>query len=83
MNSLYQQLREIEPDQFQRFCAQLLKEMYPGQDIKHIEGAAGDEGIDLFKGTLSGEPCIWQCKAFRNGSENLRKNRSGNRFVLH
>jgi hypothetical protein len=78
MNSLYQQLREMDPDQFQRFCAQLLKEMHPGQEIKHIEGAAGDEGIDVFRGTLSGKPHIWQCKAFRNGvgksqKEQIRK----------
>src|SRR5438552_590615 len=78
MNSLYQQLREMDPDQFQRLCAQVLKHKYPGKEIKHVEGAGGDEGIDIFIGTLSGKPHIWQCKAFRNGvgksqKEQIRK----------
>lgn len=73
MNSLYQQLREMDSDQFQRLCAQVLKHQYPGKEIKHIEGAAGDEGIDSFMGTLSGKPHIWQCKAFRNGVGDCQK----------
>src|SRR6266496_4614786 len=73
MNSLYQQLREMEPDSFQRFCGQLLKEKYPGKEIQLIEGAAGDEGIDVLKGTLYGKPHIWQCKAFRNGVAKSQK----------
>jgi len=39
MDSVYQRLKEMDPDQFQRFCAQLLKEKHQGQEIKHIEGA--------------------------------------------
>lgn len=73
MNSLYQQLHEMDPDQFQRLCAQVLKHKYPGKEIKHIEGAGGDEGIDIFMGTLSGKPHIWQCKAFRNGVGDCQK----------
>ncbi len=67
MDSLYQRLKEMDPDTFQRFCAQLLKERHPGQEIRHVEGASGDEGLDVFAGELSGKAAIWQCKAFRNG----------------
>lgn len=67
MDSLYQRLKELDPDTFQRFCFQLLKERHPGQDLKHVEGASGDEGLDLVSGALNGNPAIWQCKAFREG----------------
>ena len=67
MDSLYQRLKEMDPDTFQRFCFQLLKERHPGQELRHVEGASGDEGLDLFAGELSGKPVIWQCKAFPNG----------------
>jgi hypothetical protein len=78
MDSLYQRLKEMDPDTFQRFCAQLLKERHPEQEIRHVEGASGDEGLDVFAGELSGKPAIWQCKAFPNGvgksqKEQIRK----------
>jgi hypothetical protein len=73
MDSLYQRLKEMDQDTFQRFCAQLLKERHPGQEIRHIEGASGDEGLDMFAGKLSSEPVIWQCKAFRNGVGDSQK----------
>ena len=37
------------------------------QDIRHVEGAAGDKELDVFAGELYGKPAIWQCKAFPNG----------------
>ena len=67
MDSLYQRLKEMDPDTFQRFCFQLLKERHPEQDIRHVEGASGDRGLDVFAGELYGKPAIWQCKAFPNG----------------
>jgi len=67
MDSLYQRLKEMDSDTFQRFCFQLLKERHLGQELRHVEGASGDEGLDLFAGELSGKPVIWQCKAFPNG----------------
>jgi hypothetical protein len=52
MDSLYQRLKEMDPDTFQRFCFQLLKERHPGQELRHVEGASGDEGLDVFAGVL-------------------------------
>lgn len=67
MDSLYQRLKELDADTFQRLCFQLLKERHPEQDIRHVEGASGDKGLDVFAGELYGKPAIWQCKAFPNG----------------
>jgi hypothetical protein len=67
MNALYQRLKELDADTFQRFCAQLLKERHPGVEIRHVEGASGDMGLDVFTGILAEMPVIWQCKAFSNG----------------
>ena len=50
-----------------RDFAQLLKERHRQQDLRHVEGASGDEGLDVFGGELYGKPVIWQCKAFPNG----------------
>lgn len=60
MDSLYQRLKELDPDTFQRFAFQLLKERHPGADLRHVEGASGDEGLDVFQGELTGAPTIWQ-----------------------
>jgi len=73
MDSLYQRLKELAPDIFQRFCFQLLKERHPQQELRHVEGASGDEGLDVFGGELYGKPAIWQYKAFPNGVGNLSK----------
>jgi hypothetical protein len=47
MDSLYQRLKEIDGGTFQRLCFQLLKERHPEQDIRHLDGSSGDEGIDV------------------------------------
>lgn len=82
MNALYQRLRELDWDTFQRFCFQLLSAKHPGLQIRHVEGAGGDRGLDLFLGELNNRPTIWQCKHFPNGlgprqrpqvTESLRK----------
>ncbi len=67
VHSLYQRLKELDWDTFQRFSFQLLSEKHPGLEIRHVEGAGGDRGIDFFLGRLNGHPTIWQCKQFPNG----------------
>jgi hypothetical protein len=73
MDSLYQRLKELDADTFQRLCFQLLKERHPEQDIRHVEGASGDKGLDVFAGELYGKPAIWQCKAFPHGVKESQK----------
>jgi hypothetical protein len=62
-----QNLRELDPRTFERFCFHLLKEKYPGVEIRRVEGSGGDEGVDLFQGRLDVGCVVWQCKAFPNG----------------
>jgi hypothetical protein len=67
MHSLYQRLRELDWDTFQKLAYQILSEKHPGLEIKHVDGKAGGQGLDLFEGTLTGRSTIWQCKHFPNG----------------
>jgi hypothetical protein len=67
MHALFQRLRELDWDTFQRLAQQLLAARHPSLGIKHVEGAGGDKGLDLFSGTLAGGPNVWQCKHFPNG----------------
>lgn len=67
MGSLEQRLKELDPKTFEDFCFHLIKERHSGLDIKHVEGAGGDRGVDLFMGQLDHGPVIWQCKSFRDG----------------
>jgi hypothetical protein len=67
MHPLYQRLRELDWDTFQRLAFQLLSTKHPGLKIRHVEGAGGDRGLDLFEGQLKGHLTIWQCKHFPNG----------------
>ncbi len=67
MHPLHQRLKELDWDTFQRLCFQLIAERHPGSAIRHVEGAGGDRGLDLFLGELRSGPTIWQCKHFRNG----------------
>lgn len=62
-----QDLRELDPRTFEQFCFHLLKEKYPGVEIRRVEGSGGDEGVDLFQGRLDVGCVVWQCKAFPNG----------------
>jgi hypothetical protein len=64
MDSLYQRLKEIDPHTFQILCFHILKERQPGLELRHVDGAAGDEGLDVFAGELESQPTIWQCKSF-------------------
>src|ERR1035438_2786433 len=59
-------LRSLDPKNYEQFCFDFLRARYPGLEIRHVDGTAGDEGIDLFSGDLNGRPVIWQCKSFRD-----------------
>jgi hypothetical protein len=67
MDALRQRLKELDPHTFQTLCFDILKEKHPNLTLRHVEGAGGDEGLDLFEGELLGRPTIWQCKSFPNG----------------
>lgn len=67
MEVISQRLKELDPDTFEKFCFQLLKEKHPELEPKHVDGKSGDEGLDVFAGELFGRPAIWQCKSFPNG----------------
>jgi hypothetical protein len=67
VHALYQRLRELDWDTFQRLAFQLIAEKHPGLKIQHVDGSGGDRGIDLFAGQLNEHPTIWQCKRFSNG----------------
>ncbi|HEY6341912.1 MAG TPA: hypothetical protein VIY49_10505 [Bryobacteraceae bacterium] len=73
MHPLYQRLKELDPDTFEKLCFHLVKARFPGAEICHVDGAAGDEGLDLFLGNLDSGPTIWQCKSFPNGVKESQK----------
>ncbi|HWZ50785.1 MAG TPA: hypothetical protein VNW54_04910 [Granulicella sp.] len=64
MSDLELQQRELSKDQFESFIHQLLMAKYPGAEIKRVDGAGGDEGIDSFLGLLRVGAAIWQSKHF-------------------
>jgi hypothetical protein len=61
--------------EFEQMCFHLLREMHGSSEIKKVEGSAGDDGVDLFKGSLGSEICVWQCKYFvpRFSTQHRRK----------
>jgi hypothetical protein len=73
MHPLYQRLKELDSDTFEKFCFHLLKERHPGVDIRHVDGSAGDDGVDAFLGELDIGSVIWQCKSFPNGVRDKQK----------
>src|SRR5262249_41248068 len=73
MNPLYQRLRELDPETFEKLCFQIIVERHPGMNIERVRGVGGDKGVDLFSGELSGTPTIWQCKFFANGIRSAQK----------
>ena len=73
MNELLAHLRVLDPQRFELLIFHLLSARYPTLSIKHINGEAGDEGVDVFTGQLNGQPTIWQCKAFANGVKDSQK----------
>jgi hypothetical protein len=52
---------------FEDLCFQVLSARLSGKELKKVDGAGGDGGVDLFLGELSGRPEVWQIKHFPNG----------------
>lgn len=73
MDPLRQRLKELDRDKFEDLCVCLLKERHPNANIRHVEGASGDCGVDAFAGDLLDDPTIWQAKSFPNGVRKSQK----------
>jgi hypothetical protein len=73
MRALYQSLAALDPHTFELLIFQLVKAGYPHVDVKHVDGSAGDLGIDVISGQLDEQPTIWQCKSFLNGIKDSQK----------
>ncbi len=65
MDPLVRRLKEMDPSTFQQLCFQLMAEKCPSANVRYVEGASGDEGLDVFCGDLACGPTIWQCKSFQ------------------
>jgi hypothetical protein len=66
MDPLSQRLKELPREDFEKLCFHLLKERHPNANVRHVEGAGGDLGVETFAGELADGPAIWQSKAFAN-----------------
>src|SRR5579859_6101694 len=73
INALYQRLKELDSKSFERLCFHLLKERHPGANIRAVEGASGDQGVDAFRGDLADGTTIWQSKSFPAGIKKGQK----------
>ena len=73
MDPIYQRLKELDSRTFERLCFHLLKERHPNGGIRHVDGAGGDGGVDVFGGDMDGGPVIWQCKSFPNNIRDSQK----------
>ena len=73
MRALYQSLAALDAHTFELLIFQLVKACYPQADITHVDGSAGDQGIDVISGQLDEQPTIWQCKSFLNGIKDSQK----------
>ena len=73
MNALNQALRALDPHEFELLIFDLMRERYPHGDIKHVEGSAGDQGLDIISGQLDDRPTVWQCKSFSTGIKDSQK----------
>ena len=78
MDLLSQRLKELPREDFEKLCFLLAKERHPNANVRHVEGASGDLGVDTFAGELDDGSTIWQSKAFANGvgksqKEQIRK----------
>lgn len=65
VDSLVQRIKELDQITFQQLCFHLMTERFPSAKVRYPEGAAGDQGVDLFQGDLALGPTVWQCKAFQ------------------
>jgi hypothetical protein len=73
LQALYQRLKEIDPNTFEKLSFQILAERYPEAKIRRVDGAGGDKGLDLFAGVLADGPGVWQCKHFPNGVKDVQR----------
>jgi hypothetical protein len=64
VNEIEQQLRELGKEEFESFVHQYLVARYLGAEIKRVDGAGGDGGVDSFEGQLETGSSIWQSKHF-------------------
>jgi hypothetical protein len=64
VDAIVRRIKDLDQITFQQLCFHVLSARFPSAKIRYPEGAAGDEGIDLFQGELDGGPTVWQCKAF-------------------
>jgi tetratricopeptide (TPR) repeat protein len=80
--SLEEQLKLFDPRQFEELCAQLVKRDF--LQSWHVEGAGGDEGIDIFAGELDKKRReqtgsllrVWQVKLFRGGMKHGQREKA-------
>jgi tetratricopeptide (TPR) repeat protein len=80
--SLEEQLKLFDPRRFEELCAQLVKREFP--QSWHVEGAGGDEGIDIFVGELDKKRReqtgsllrVWQVKLFREGMKHGQREKA-------
>jgi hypothetical protein len=47
VHPIYQRLKELDPNTFEKLCFHLVKARFPGEEIRHVDGSAGDAGLDL------------------------------------
>jgi hypothetical protein len=64
VDSLVRRIKDLDQITFQQLCFHVMSERFPSAKVRYPEGAAGDEGVDLFQGDLTHGPTVWQCKAF-------------------
>lgn len=64
MTDLAERLKQLDSRVFEDLCFHILKDRFPGANIKKVDGVGGDQGVDIFQGTLSEKLHIWQCKFF-------------------
>jgi len=80
--SLEDQLRLFGPRLFEELCAQLVKQ--ESHESWHVEGAGGDEGIDIFAGEIDKAARVqkgltlhvWQVKFFRDGVKHKQREKA-------
>jgi hypothetical protein len=73
LQALYQRLKEIDSNTFEKLSFQILAERYPEARIRRVDGAGGDKGLDHFAGILADGPSIWQSKHFPNGVKDVQR----------
>ncbi len=71
--ALYMRMKELDEDSFESLIDQLLQARYPSSEIRRVNGKGGDQGVDVFLGTLGNKISVWQAKHFVNGFGSRQK----------